>query len=81
MITSILGGYLDALCLDGSVLIAIMCKRHYSSFIYTYFVSSCLHLQKLCGCYFFCFELMARHTRPGRRLAFHRFALCLIHVF
>lgn len=24
---------------------------------------------------------MARHTRPGRRLAFHRFALCLIHVF
>lgn len=23
---------------------------------------------------------MARHTRPGRRLAFHHFALCPIHV-
>lgn len=81
VITSILGGCLDALCLDGPMLIAIMCKRHYSSFICTYFVPSYLHLQKLCGCSFLCFELMARHTRPGRRLAFHRFALCLIRVF
>jgi hypothetical protein len=29
---------------------------------------------------FFCFKLMARHTRPGHRLALHRFALYLIHV-
>jgi hypothetical protein len=64
-----------------------MCKKTSLVLRLYIFVPSCLHLQKLCKSsakalrlFFLLLQLMARYTRPGCRLAFSRFALCLIHV-
>lgn len=54
-------------------------KRHHCSFVCTY-LSHPACICKALRLFFLLLQLMARYTRSGRRLAFSRFALCLIHV-